>query len=273
MTESLFNHPLITPQLQQGVLTLALGNPKIDTHWTMDFVEALNQTFDALATRSDVRVIVLRGAGLDFGLGLDTTDWQACLQRHPLRTQQALRLFERWRSRDLRLLPQPIIAMITGRCIGAAMSLVEGCDIALAAEDARFELALKQARWLHTEAKQPLTSHPIASRALFFHALTDQTLSAQEAQQIGWLTFCHSAATLEQETLQLAHALCEKDPLALQFTKETLAHVGSMDWDASVSYTAAKFAEIKARQADAPSSRATAIAGFLAGQSKPGLTG
>lgn len=273
MTESLPTHPSITHQLQQGVLTLALGHPTMATHWTVDFVEALNQTFDALATRSDIRVIVLRGAGSDFGLGLDIPDWQACLQRHPLRTQQVARLFERWRSRDLRLLPQPIMAMVTGRCVGAAMSLVEGCDIALAAEDARFELAIAQARWLHTEAKQPLASQAIASRALFFHALTAQALSAQEAQQIGWLTFCHSTETLEQETLQLAHALSEKDPLALQFTKETLAHVGSMDWDASVSYTAAKFAEIKARQANGPSSRATAIAGFLAGQSKPGLTG
>jgi enoyl-CoA hydratase/carnithine racemase len=273
MTEHLPHHPLINPHLQQGVLTLSLGDPSSDACWTLDFVEALNQTFDALATRGEIRVIVLRGAGRDFGLGLDGTDWQACLQRHPMRTQQALGLFDRWRNRDLRRLPQPVIAMVTGRCVGVAMSLVEGCDIALAADDARFELAVDQARWLRSAVSPELGSHPSASRALFFHALTDQILSAAEAQQIGWLTFCYRADRLEQEILQLAHALCEKDALALQFTKETMAHVGSMSWDASVSFTAAKFAEIKARQADGPSSRATAIAGFLAGQSKPGLSG
>jgi hypothetical protein len=72
----------------------------------------------------------------------------------------------------------------------------------------------------------------------------------------------------------LIESLKSKDPLALQFTKETLAHCPHMGWDASVSYTAAKFAQIKALQAEAGnSSRAGAIAGFLSGQSKPGLKG
>ena len=48
--------------------------------------------------------------------------------------------------------------------------------------------------------------------------------------------------------------------MALQFTKETIAHVGTMSWDASVNYTAAKFAELTSRQSGASSSRAIAIA-------------
>jgi hypothetical protein len=47
--------------------------------------------------------------------------------------------------------------------------------------------------------------------------------------------------------------------------------VGSMSWDAAVSFTAGKFAEIKALQANSASTRTTAIAGFLAGKNKPGL--
>ena len=68
----------------------------------------------------------------------------------------------------------------------------------------------------------------------------------------------------------LAQELVAKDPIALQFTKESLQHVESMTWDAALNYNAAKFAELKTRQQGA-GSRAASVANFLAGKSRPGL--
>ena len=106
------------------------------------------------------------------------------------------------------------------------------------------------------------------------HPLQVQKLSAQQALDRAWVTLVLEEAEVAAKVQELTQSWLDKDPLALQFTKETLAHVGGMSWDASVNYTAAKFAEIKARQAElGSSSRADAITGFLAGQSKPGLKG
>jgi enoyl-CoA hydratase/carnithine racemase len=70
--------------------------------------------------------------------------------------------------------------------------------------------------------------------------------------------------------MKLARELVQKDPIALQFTKESLEHVKSMEWDAALSYNAAKFAELKTLQKGA-TSRATSVASFLDGKFKPGL--
>ena len=85
--------------------------------------------------------------------------------------------------------------------------------------------------------------------------------------------FVDSPDTLETDVYDLARSLVEKDPLALQFTKETVAHVDTMSWDAAVNFTAAKFAELKSRQAGGASARASGVQNFLAGKSKPGLGG
>ena len=71
--------------------------------------------------------------------------------------------------------------------------------------------------------------------------------------------------------MSLASEFVGKDEVALRFTKETLHYVGPMSWDGVVSFTAAKFAELKALQSGRPSSRAAAVDSFLAGRFKPSL--
>jgi enoyl-CoA hydratase/carnithine racemase len=99
------------------------------------------------------------------------------------------------------------------------------------------------------------------------------TFSGKEAARYGLITHSGAPQAMEREAQELARAWLEKDPLALQFTKETVTHVGTMSWDAAVNYTAAKFAELKSRQAGSASARTSGISNFLAGKSKPGLGG
>jgi trans-feruloyl-CoA hydratase/vanillin synthase len=46
-----------------------------------------------------------------------------------------------WRGRTLRYYPKPTIAMVNGYCFGGAFSIVEGCDLAVAADEAKFGLS------------------------------------------------------------------------------------------------------------------------------------
>lgn len=265
-------HPLIECLHQDQVLTLNfLAQPPEGMR--IDFVEALAQTLSDLPARSPVRIVVLRG---DMGLNLDLAHWQSVLLAQPMRVHQALQQMHRWRTRTLKTLPQPLIAVVTGPCAGAALPLIEGCDLALCDGTATFSLSPAQADWLAPEGlEKSFHEAPRGPTGSLLPALAGQTLGAEQAQALGWVTMAVSEADLPQVLGSWTQSLLDKDPLALQFTKETLAHVPHMDWDASVSFTAAKFAEIKALQAAAggASARAQAIAGFLAGQSKPGLKG
>lgn len=140
---------------------------------------------------------------------------------------------------SLRQLTQPVIAMLSGVCSPDARALVDACDLVVCADDVSFETA-------------------------------DGLVDAQTALRQGWVSLCVPLGELQAQTDQLARELASKDPLALRFTKETLKRVPTIAWDAVLDFTSAQQAHIKALQAGQPSARATAIASFLAGKSKPG---
>jgi trans-feruloyl-CoA hydratase/vanillin synthase len=264
-------HPTVQTRQQGAVLTLTLLSPPA-SGVQIGCIEALAQIFDELPARTDVRVVILDG---NFDWPLDTSHWQALRRNEPVRTHRALQQMQRWRTAQLKVLPQALMAVVTGPCMDAALTLIEGCDLALCSENATLGLSAEQAIWLGPETEAAHDESAQALGASLLHAMRDQRLTAQQAQDAGWVTLACPARALDEKVHEITQSLLDKDPLALQFAKETLAHVPHMNWDASVNYTAAKFAEIKARQAQAagPSSRANAIAGFLAGQSKPGLRG
>ena len=114
-------------------------------------------------------------------------------------------------------------------------------------------------------------SRVMTPRAASYLALSGRAFGGAEAERNGLVTLSFPAADLERETYALARDMAAKDPIALQFTKESLQHVAHMSWDGVLNYGAAKFAELKALQASRPSTRAAAVESFLAGKSKPGL--
>lgn len=264
-------HPLIEARLEAAVLTLnLLRQPRGGVQ--IGFIESLADLFSGLPTRPEVRVVILQG---ELDLSLDLPHWQDLRRTQPVRVHRALQAVQRWRTLQMKTLPQAWVGVVNGPCTGAALALLEGCDLALCSRASVFSLSPEQALWLGPDTEAAFDESPQSHRRSLLHAVAGQAMKAEQAQDLGWVTFCLDDGEGPSLLSELTQSLLDKDPLALQFTKETLAHVSQMGWDASVNYTAAKFAEIKARQAQAggTSARATAISGFLAGQSKPGLKG
>ena len=256
-------HGLAT-ELHEGILTIAFRRPRIDVALASEMERLLR----AIAADAAVRVVLLRGEGEGFCAGLDNEDF-ADAARHGEATLRAARAsLEAWRTRLLRLLPQPVIAVVHGFCEGEACAILESCDIVLAAEDARFVLAHAD---ITTGTVAKAASRVMAQRAADYYALTGHAFDGREAERNGLATRSVPAASLAAEAQALAEDIAAKDAIAVQFTKETLLHVPAMSWDGVLSFTAAKFAELKALQAGRPSTRAAAVESFLAGKSKPGL--
>jgi enoyl-CoA hydratase/carnithine racemase len=256
------------PRLEAGVLRLAL--PSCD--WRIEQVEDLDRLLDHLATPCEIRVLVLE-LNAPSKPEPQAHNWTAALQSDPVRVHRALQCLHRWRTLQLKVLPLALLAVVQGRCSDAALALIEGSDVALATPESVFTI---DDGWvdLLSRVEPPWSGWAVPPHASPLHPLRQQSLNAWQAQAQAWITFALPMDELLLRGQALIDSWMDKDPLALQFTKETLAHAGSMSWDASVNYTAAKFAEIKALQAaTGGSTRANAIAGFLAGQSKPGLKG
>jgi len=266
-------HQALHTQLTDGILTISLHAPTQGNALSPDMLFSLDELFKRLSWREDVRAVVLRGTDTQFSSGLDVEDFSRLVSHDLPRARAALDCLHQWRSRLFKIQPQPIIGMVVGACHGAAVKLMEACDLVLAAENAEFMLTAADAALL--ACHPPCVPGPAWMQASAWAewAVPGLTFSGAQAESNGLITLACSPDTLETDVYDLARSLVEKDPLALQFTKETVAHVDTMSWDAAVNFTAAKFAELKSRQAGGASARASGVQNFLAGKSKPGLGG
>ncbi|RZL94138.1 MAG: p-hydroxycinnamoyl CoA hydratase/lyase [Variovorax sp.] len=257
----------------EGILTIALNRP--DRHNAMNVALTLEmeKLLQVVGYDQAVRAVVVRGDGSGFCAGMDMQDFHDTTRRDEMTLHAARDAADNWRVRLLRLLPQPVIAMVHGFCEGAAIGIVEGCDIAFAADDTQFALSEVESGHLPAGPVGKSISRVMTPRAASYFSLSGKAFDGKEAERNGLVTRSFPAAELEKETYALAKEFVGKDPIALQFTKETLQHVGPMSWDGVLNFSAAKFAELKSLQAGRPSSRSAAVESFLAGKSKPGLGG
>ncbi|AOB31476.1 hypothetical protein AKI39_13450 [Bordetella sp. H567] len=263
----------VTAALDGGILTVTLNRPELGNAIDAAMSREMTALLSAVAADDAVRVVVLRGAGGSFCTGLDAPDFFDPDGRDTAELRALRDAADEWRVRALRRLPQPVVAMVQGACRGGALSILESCDIVHTAEDARFSAVGPLEGALPYGATAKSASEVMTPRAAGYFLLTGEEFDGAEAERNGLATRSLPAAELEAATYALAGELAAKDPIALRFTKETLRHVGAMSWDGVLSFTAAKFAELKTLQAGQPSTRAAAVESFLAGKSKPGLGG
>jgi trans-feruloyl-CoA hydratase/vanillin synthase len=263
----------LTAALDDGILTIVLNRPGEGNAIDAAMTREMQALLAVVAADEAVRVVVLRGAGGDFCEGLDARDFFDAAGRDTAELRALRDAADEWRARTLRRLPQPVIAMVQGVCRGGALAVLESCDIVHAAQDARFSARGPREGMLPDGATAKSASAVMVPRAASYFLLTGEEFDGDEAERNGLATLSLPADRLEQATYELARELAAKDAIALRFTKETLRHVGAMTWDGVLSFTAAKFAELKALQAGQPSTRAAAVESFLAGKSKPGLGG
>jgi len=255
---------------EDGILTITMNRPQKRNAMNVEFTFEMQDLLMAVAASKAVRVVILKGAGDGFCAGMDIKDFFDLSEHDEASLSAAKEAANHWRVRLLRKLPQPTIAMVHGFCYGGGFAIVEACDIAFCADTTNF--ALSEINFGHFPAgpvakSLALAMHP---RAASYYSLSGRSFNGTEAEATGFITKSWPEEKLEEETLSLARELVLKDPIALQFTKESLEHVKSMEWDAALSYNTAKFAELKTLQ-KGTTSRATSVAKFLDGKFKPGL--
>ena len=270
MTEIKSTKHILVDLSDEGILTITMNRPKKRNAMNVEFTFEMQDLLTAVAASKAVRVVILKGAGDGFCAGMDIKDFFDLTEHDEATLASAKEVANHWRVRLLRKLPQPTIAMIHGFCYGGAFAIVEACDIAFCANTTNFTLS--EINFGHFPAgpvakSLALAMHP---RAASYYSLSGRPFNGADAEASGFITKSWPDAVLEEETMKLARELVQKDPIALQFTKESLEHVKSMEWDAALSYNAAKFAELKTLQKGA-TSRATSVASFLDGKFKPGL--
>lgn len=202
------------------ICTLTLNRPEKRNALSPELLEKLEATFCNLARDEEVRVVVLRGAGvLAFSAGYDV----ARLEEEAARRRTYGQGYFDSCLEALLAYPRPIIAMIYGYAVGGGLELSAACDLRLAADTAT--LGHPAARMGQVES---YTLLQIFLRLLGLSRtkellFTGRTMDARRAKEIGLVDEVVQARDLPSATYKLASEMAENSPVSITGNKLILS--------------------------------------------------
>ena len=174
------NYETLLVTKESGITTIAFNRPEKRNAMSPQLHGEMFDLLTDLRYDKETRVIVLTGAGENFCAGQDLKQYSLEMESQPERVRDEVReKVRRWRNEMLRTLPQPVIARITGWCLGGALTVTAGCDIAIASEEALF--GLPEVNFGHFPAGDTtavLTEHLQPKHGLYY-ALTGKMMSRE----------------------------------------------------------------------------------------------
>ena len=200
--------PLVLEQRRGGIAFLTLNRPAQYNALSGEMLAALHAALDALSVDASVRVVVLGGAGKAFCAGHDLKQMQAnpSLEYYRRLFDDCSRLMTR-----IQTLPQPVIARVHGTATAAGCQLVAMCDLAVAADDARFAVSgIKVGLFCATPSVA--LSRNVGRKAAFEMLVTGEFIDAPTALRHGLINRCVPAGRLDQEIDRLALAIAATPP-------------------------------------------------------------
>jgi len=220
------NYETITLEKRDGVATLTLNRPEKLNAINRKMIEELKSALVEIATNSDVRTLVVTGAGRGFCSGADVGDMvQAATpieNRHwtKMRDEVILALTD---------LEKPVIAKVNGVAVGVGCSLALSADIIIASENANFSLIFSRIGLIPDGGSLfhlPRLVGPAKAKELIF---TAKMVDAKEAEKIGLINKAVPADQLDNEANTLAKQLAEGPTIALGMAKKIMNKGLSMD--------------------------------------------
>ena len=207
---------------------LTLNNPSKINALSKLMISEIIHALGAVAVDETVKVLVVRAAGKHFCAG----HYLAEMVNGNI--SQYKYIFDRC-NRMMQLIhdiPQPVIAQVQGIATAAGCQMVAWCDLAVAAEDAKFATpGVKIGLFCTTPSVAVVRA--IGRKAAMEMLLTGRYFPAREAKDLGLINRVVPLDELETETEALANQISEASPLVLAIGKQAFyAQVDQPDNDA-----------------------------------------
>ncbi|MBM3816078.1 MAG: enoyl-CoA hydratase [Actinomycetota bacterium] len=203
----------------ESIATVTINRPQRKNAVTGDMWAQLAETFRSLSADSDVRCVVITGAGGEFCSGADLSARSASgKQVHQLAAMRHVNDA----ALSLHRMPQPTIAKVRGVAVGAGCNMALGCDLVVASETARFsEIFAKRGLSVDFGGSWLLPRRVGLHRAKEL-ALFGDIVSAADARELGLVNRVLPDGELDAFVDGWAKRLAAGPPIALALTKRML---------------------------------------------------
>ena len=207
-------------EIDAGIATVTLNRPRAINALSEEMLAALQATWDAIAQDRAVKVVILRGAGDHFCAGHNLKEMTARRADADGGHQYFNQLFATCSTMMMSIvnLPQPVIAEVTGIATAAGCQLVATCDLAVAAEDARFATSGVNIG-LFCSTPMVALSRAVPRKAAMEMLLTGDFIPADRALQLGLINRAVPLAEVARTAREIAENIVGKSPVAVKTGK------------------------------------------------------
>lgn len=204
--------------IENGVATVTLNRPAVRNAMTLSMWKEVARIFREFGEKRDVRTIVLIGAGGNFSVGADVSEFSVV--RSSAQDSAEYEIAVDASSEAIAGAPQPVVAVIDGYCLGGGCHLAMACDFRFAGPTAQLGIPsanLSIVYGVHsTKRLLALVGLTRAKRLLY----TAERLNASEAMSIGLVDDVNEDP--EGEARAFAVKIAEKAPLSIAGAKYIL---------------------------------------------------
>lgn len=222
----------ITLDINERIATITMNRPSRRNALSAAHMTDLLSCFTDIGKRQDIAVVIMRGNGPVFSAGHDLSEMvgrDAAFYRHLF--EICTQLMEAIQS-----IPQPVIAQVHSVATAAGCQLVASCDLAVAAEDARFATPGVKIG-LFCSTPMVAISRAIPPKKALEMLLTGDFVSAPDALQMGLINRVVPVDELESATLALAEKICTASSVIVGMGKQTFYQQLTMTQAQAYAYT------------------------------------
>jgi enoyl-CoA hydratase/carnithine racemase len=250
---------------ESGVAWLTFNRPEKKNAMSHKFMAELIAALKALAENDKIKCIVTTGSGDSYSSGLDLYDLRESWKRkrawdHAGTTYEIVRL--------LRNLPQVTVAAVKGWCLGGGLALINGHDLCIAGESAKFGMPEVIRGSYGAVATSTLFHSGIPFKKAFYIQLTGRNLSAVEAERVGLISEVVPDDHLMANVEQLATELGSRNAVTLESAKIAAYMQKDMDF-----LTALKTDDLVSHRMRYYTNPLSDVEGYLHSQKGGGTTG
>lgn len=193
-----------------------LNRPKVLNALNFELMSELVTKFEELDKDAAVKVIVLTGGERAFAAGADLAEMS---QATPVDLVLGRR-FELWDR--IRKISKPIIAAVSGYCLGGGNELAMNCDIIIASETATFGQPEVNVGIIPGAGGTQRLPRVVGKYKAMEMILTGKSISADEAYRIGLVNHVVPPESLMEEAKKMAADIASKPPISIRSAKEAI---------------------------------------------------
>lgn len=209
--------PILT-ETRERVGLVRLNRPEALNALNAELMQALADALRGFDAAPAIGSIVITGSERAFAAGADIKEMAEASSVQMLSSD----LISRWD--EIRGVRKPLIAAVSGWCLGGGCELAMACDMIVASETAKFGQPEINIGVIPGAGGTQRLTRAVGKAVAMEMILNNRTLTAQEALAFGLVNRVVPAEACLEEALTLAAQIAARAPLAVRFGKEAVNH-------------------------------------------------